>query len=110
MLYSGGVSTDVAVNFLHATARGDLTLAALRAAFEVAVPQPKQFAVPRPIEVELDGSVAMGNCDELGEHCTAKDVPDALQIVRVGPTYRHLNVCKQCLEEAISTGRWQLRQ
>jgi serine/threonine-protein kinase len=38
MLYSGGVSTEVAVTFLHATARRDLNLTLLRAAFDAAIP------------------------------------------------------------------------
>ena len=106
MLYSGSVSTEVAAKFIHDTARRDLTLAALRAAFDVAVPVPKQAAV-RPVDVELL-AVVVGNCDEQGDHCMAKDEPSAVHTLEVGPTHRHMNVCKPCLDEAVSAGRWRL--
>jgi serine/threonine protein kinase len=110
MLYARGVSTDVAASFIHATARRDLTLASLRAAFHVAVPPLNQRATPPPLAVEFDGSVTIGNCDEKGERCTASNLPDALHVVRIEATHRQVNVCKQCLDEAVSTARWQIRK
>lgn len=106
MLYSGGVSTEVAAKFIHATTRRDLTLTALRAAFDAAVPQPKQAAV-RTVDVELL-AVVVGNCDEQGDHCSAKDEPGAVHTLEVGPTHHHVNVCKACLDEAVAVGRWRL--
>ena len=59
------------------------------------------------MEVQTTGIFVIGECDIQTERCTAR-TPSPITAVWAGPGRNQTNVCRECLEEMVRSGEWQI--
>lgn len=104
MLTQGAASMDATLRFERETIQW--TLDGIRRAFAEAVPQPIAQTT-KTVDVELLAAV-IGECNEQGDGCMAKDEMGAVYQMDMGPNRAHVNVCRPCLDQLVADGRWRL--
>lgn len=59
------------------------------------------------MKIEPSGVVMMGHCTVQTEGCTAKEL-SAITAVWATPGRKQIDVCRECLEEMIRRGDWEV--
>lgn len=59
------------------------------------------------MRVKATGVFFIGECEIQTEQCTAK-IPAPITAVKAEPSGAQINVCRQCLEEMVRDGQWEV--